>query len=523
MTEVRTSESGQLGLFATKDYCTGDVILEESAIVRLAPSDKKSSRALLSEWMNGSTKQNQPQPFTKGKTVWASIRLPPLDLVPEHLRGTFKGMVQAGVVFMKEYQGNIDPAQLEELLKLYYPTSKTNLEAEKVIINVADEAILYLKQHVTTSKTTGKVFSSFENWDQLHKLLLIWSCNSFEGGRIYPIISRVNHSCNPNAVIQPTNMGKDSDGSKEGQKLMAATKIEKGSEICISYLGLILYTDTKTRQKKLERTKFFICKCSRCCDALSKGTEGAALIPCPTTHPRDAQQMSLDEDTQYDDEQTVKYIALTKSNIESYKNSETKKPGATDNDKLFKVLHAVCGKTETFLDSFDTQKHVDDDEANERDAILEEHTSLTSTMMGDKHWTTNLTLLFHLDRRLKAMSQHMVVTQELPEMEDIAEAIDSWQRRSRFVDSLNLNIDPGHLLTDVTIGTARMLISLGDEKSQKYGADWLSKIEDHVNHFSDDGLRKVVSVLKVAWKKHSRLNDDTYNDDFREKKKSRNY
>ena len=88
---------------------------------------------------------------------------------------------------------------------------------------------------------------------------------------------------------------------------------------------------------------------------------------------------------------------------------------------------------------------------------------------------------------------------------------------------MSINIDPGHLLTDVTIGTARMLISLGDEKSQKYGADWLSKIEDHVNHFSDDGLRKVVSVLKIAWKKHSRSNDDTDNDNSREKKKSRKF
>merc|ERR1712176_990317 len=105
------------------------------------------------------------------------------------------------------------------------------------------------------------------------------------------------------------------------------------------------------------------------------------------------------------------------------------------------------------------------------------------------------------------MSQQMVITQEMPDVGDIAEAIDSLQRITRFVDSLKLDIDSAHLLADVTIGIARMLISLGDLKSQKYGAEWLSKIEDYVNHFSDKGIQKVVSVLKVAWEKHGEKDD----------------
>ena len=149
---------------------------------------------------------------------------------------------------------------------------------------------------------------------------------------------------------------------------------------------------------------------------------------------------------------------------------------------------------------------------------LEENASLASTMMGDKHWTSNLALLLHLDRRLKAMSQQMVITQEMPDEADIAEAIDSLMRISRFVDSLKLDIDPAHLLSDVTIGIARMLISLGDEKSQKYGAEWLSKIEDYVDHFSDSGVQKVVSVLKVAWKKHRRSDGNDEKEGAKKKK-----
>jgi hypothetical protein len=185
----------------------------------------------------------------------------------------------------------------------------------------------------------------------------------------------------------------------------------------------------------------------------------------------------------------------------------------TDNEKLYKVLRSVCGIIESLLETYDDDglaktTSVNNEDEDEKDDILEQHVGLSSTMMGDKHWTSNLTLLLHLDRRLSAMSKRMIVTQELPGEEEIAEAIDSLDRISRFVDSLKLDIDPGHVLGDVIIGTARMLISLGDEKSQKYGAEWLSKIDDYVEQFANDGVKKVVKTLKVAWTKQDRSNDE---------------
>jgi hypothetical protein len=69
----------------------------------------------------------------------------------------------------------------------------------------------------------------------------------------------------------------------------------------------------------------------------------------------------------------------------------------------------------------------------------------------------------------------------------------------------------GHLLSDVIIGTARALVSLGDVKSQKYASEWLEKIAaDYVAYFESDGIQKVVQTLRVAWKKnvdHENLND----------------
>ena len=501
-TEVRLSpDSGHLGLFAIQDLNSGDIILEEMPLVKLAPSDEKSYDDLVS-------------------TLWASIEPPSDGSVPDYLHGIFKGMVKTAIIAIRDmHQEVIDQNKIESLLQLYHPTKESTSDTEKPIVKVADEAINFIREHVSTNETTAKIFSEFEDWDILLKICLVWSCNSFQGGRIYPQLSRVNHSCNPNAVIQTTTATQqanpeqmnDDNNTNDGQQLVAATKIQKGSEIYISYLGLILYTDTVVRKKKLERTKFFNCLCSRCCAASSEGDEGAAKIPCPVFHPRDAQQMSLDEDAQYDDDQSVRYIALMepKSNDKS----------GTDNEKLYKVLRSVCGIIESFLETYEHNglaktRHVNNkdshnnDDEDEKDDIMEQHVGLSSTMMGDKHWTSNLTLLLHLDRRLSAMSKRMIVTQELPGEEEIAEAIDSLDRISRFVDSLKLDIDPGHVLGDVIIGTARMLISLGDEKSQKYGAEWLSKIDDYVEQFANDGVKKVVKTLKVAWTKQDRSNDD---------------
>eukprot|EP00536_Pseudo-nitzschia_multiseries_P003838 jgi/Psemu1/284683/fgenesh1_pg.61_\ len=338
--------------------------------------------------------------------------------------------------------------------------------------------------------SSEEVFSGFDDWDKLRKILLIWACNSFQGGRVYPKISRVNHSCNPNALIQTTTTTttttsdagqkdenfSNNNNNNEGQKLLAATKIKTGTEICISYLGLFLYTDTTVRRKKLERTKFFRCACARCTDAVSRGgEEGAARIPCPKTHPRDSKTLSLDEDVQYDDDQSVKYTCFV--------------PTAT-----------AAGAAEPTNGGGG---------GNDEDEKLR-----------------------------KAMSRRMILTQELPEEDEIAEAIDSLQRVYRFVDSLHhgrgkgrrgdldldtaeLNTDPGHLLGDVTIGTARMLISLGDVKSQKYGADWLGKIEEYVDTFCDPGVQKVVSVLKAAWKKHNHGRSDESSGDGGNKKKKK--
>ena len=79
----------------------------------------------------------------------------------------------------------------------------------------------------------------------LTKFLLVYSCEAFEGGRVYEILSRFNHLCNPNAVVVEgqggggggiAGEGSLSDGTNESDALVlkAACDIASGDEICIS-------------------------------------------------------------------------------------------------------------------------------------------------------------------------------------------------------------------------------------------------------------------------------------------------
>ena len=445
MTEARESACGNLGLFATKSYQAGDVILKENPIIVLAPSDKEG-----------------PSSKPAGR-----IDIP--SSVEDRFHATFRSMVQAGLFWIQQQEK-------KGVLDLYFPQKESTSQEEQAIQKVSKEAANYIRNNQNSEKSI--------DFDVLEKVMLIWACNAFQGGRIYKIISRVNHNCNPNSIIQ-------ADG--ETQRLVAASEISQGEEITISYLGSMLYADTEARNDKLKKTKFFDCKCERC---LTPENDKAGCIPCPTCHPRIAQH-SLDEDVQYDDDQTVQYLTVSGGTCSQ---CQTKLDRSS---KLCKTVLTVSSKIQSYLDS----QEISTTETNNDDEILEEHVSLASTIMGDKHWTTNLLLLLLLDHRLSNISSAMLTTQEMPEMEDVAEAIDSLQRVCRYVESLNLKLDPGHVLGDVIIGTARTLVSLGDVKSQKYGGEWLDKISDYVSKFESDGRQKVVSTLKVAWKKHERNGD----------------
>merc|ERR1712216_653077 len=96
----------------------------------------------------------------------------------------------------------------------------------------------------------------------LERLIQIWVLNCFEysdsptGYSTYFFSSFMSHSCFPNAVWH--YHGSD-------HVLRARRKIEKGDEVCISYLpedGLL--QAAHARRWELHETKRFWCECERC-------------------------------------------------------------------------------------------------------------------------------------------------------------------------------------------------------------------------------------------------------------------
>jgi hypothetical protein len=154
---------------------------------------------------------------------------------------------------------------------------------------------------------------------------------------------------------------------------------------------------------------------------------------------------------------------------------------------------------------------------------------MSSSVLGAKHWTTNILLLLQLNHILTQFHTRTILnaggTNHPTMMDDddfdmettIAEAIDMLERVVRFADGLQLKLHIGHLLSHVIVGTARALVSFGDVKSQKYAAKWLDKIvlDEYVNKFESDGVQAVVSKLYVSWQRDS---DETLRPEKRSKR-----
>ena len=77
------------------------------------------------------------------------------------------------------------------------------------------------------------------------------------GAAIYPVLSLLNHSCDPNVV-------RHSYG--DTIVVRAIRNIPKGGELLDNYGALCALTECKDRREKLEKQYFFMCNCLACID-----------------------------------------------------------------------------------------------------------------------------------------------------------------------------------------------------------------------------------------------------------------
>ncbi|KAL7067983.1 SET domain-containing protein [Cryptosporidium serpentis] len=99
---------------------------------------------------------------------------------------------------------------------------------------------------------------------QLSSILL--SPNIIAWG-LFPYASLINHSCEPNCSF----LGNDESTRYPYIEIRSTTNISKGDEITISYIEL--YESRKQRISQLYKTKYFICRCTRCKQDLYKSMD----------------------------------------------------------------------------------------------------------------------------------------------------------------------------------------------------------------------------------------------------------
>ncbi|PWA47292.1 SET domain group 37 [Artemisia annua] len=161
------------------------------------------------------------------------------------------------------------------LVKLYL---RRKLQNEKVIPSTAMDNYNLVKDlvsHISEVEETQRLL--YAQMASLVSVILQWpgldikeiaesfsklACNAHTvcdseliplGTGLYPVISIINHSCSPNAVLV-----------FEGRiaTVRAVQHIPKGSEVLISYIETA--GSTMTRQKALREQYFFPCSCTRC-------------------------------------------------------------------------------------------------------------------------------------------------------------------------------------------------------------------------------------------------------------------
>lgn len=431
----------------------------------------------------------------------------------------------------------------QKIQKLYYPVTddttptppnnnNNNNNEKDDAIQIANQALNFLQTRTKPSETLHTFATQHPT--ECHTIMLIWACNTFKGGFLYETMSRVNHSCDFNCVVTTTDGDNENnknsnnnqiDNGATKQVLRAACTIEPNEELTISYLGSFTYACRATRRRRLRADKLFTCHCVRCVVGGEEGGDVAASVPCRTCHPRSGRY--LEEEAQYDDDDdfVVKYAVphwrQGEDAVEGGGGVERPKwvctackektmdviPADSTNDELSTAMERTLERVELHLlrEKIDSDNENVKEMTNEEDReMVEKLSCLSSSVMGSRHWCTNLVLISLLGTKLTSMHTAMLFdgttgsgVGNKVDLEDLAECIDSLQRLWNFVTRLGLRSHPGHLLGSLTVGVARVLVGLGDEKSMKYGAEWAEKVDvDYYRKgFEGEGMIKVLDVM----------------------------
>ncbi|KAM4771724.1 histone-lysine N-methyltransferase SMYD3 isoform 2-T2 [Rhinophrynus dorsalis] len=159
------------------------------------------------------------------------------------------------IIFKQLQQPDCASEELYRISDLQSHIKELNEEMKEGLGHLATALELYLKKEIQDSLLLPPGFHILDLFGKV-------TCNSFTisdgemqevGVGLYPSMSLLNHSCDPNCVIV-----------FEGKRLLLHTvkEILKGEELTISYIDVKM--PTHERQNQLQRQYCFICKCHRC-------------------------------------------------------------------------------------------------------------------------------------------------------------------------------------------------------------------------------------------------------------------
>ena len=204
---------------------------------------------------------------------------------------------------------------------------------QSITLEVARDIVRTTAQLSTIARTSGLNLSAVE----VRQLLYSIQCNAHlivvnqKGSKalalgLFPLTSMMNHSCNPNCIhrfiIEP--------GKPPKLIIRAIERIEKGEELCYSYINL--YQSTTARQSQLYSAYSFNCICERClADRITSfdenshhekniGVENKNLLFSPDAEIDILEEWIADETTQSktieEIEESITTAATAASNIE---------------------------------------------------------------------------------------------------------------------------------------------------------------------------------------------------------------
>ena len=423
MTEVRSTSDQGHALYATQEYNSGDIILQESPLINLAPKSYDEIQTLRSQF---SSLETPPPSTTNGLTTSSSssssslsakalkkqkkrekahakaraqITASPLhDLtLPSSIPPPQHAKARSMIMALASYALCTDEDVKAKLLSLYAPTPRMDSQDvsssspcdahdhEAPLRQLAWDIVSFLHMEDTSKSIVAPSTALFKMLEkdrsESQKVMLLWACNAFAGGRIYERTSRINHSCDYNAIVSSPSSQADS----EAQIVRAVCSIAPEEEIHISYLGSWTYADKHVRKERLKRDKFFECTCARC---QREDIEGdiAASIPCIKCHER--QGRYLEEEAQYDDEGEVVYAKPFRGKGEdehNYRCPTSKAEYEIPSD--FEVRVAMKKAVEKAILHLDAKVDGDhDQDDDEQWDFLERISSLASSVLGAKHW-----------------------------------------------------------------------------------------------------------------------------------------